>query len=186
MDHDQGRVGGAEPGGLLPLVLDYGPANCMLCTDDVEPDELLESGHVNAILRKAVALGCPAADAVVMATLHPARYHGLSELGAIAPGYLADIVAVPDLTSFRPALVYKRGRLVAAGRETGRDRTARPRLTGCAAACTCARSGTADLRIPAPGGPVRVIEVRPGELVDPDARAGRRRSATANLPPTRA
>ncbi len=149
---------------LLPLVRDFGPANCMLCTDDREPDELLESGHVNAILRKAVALGCPPADAVVMATLHPARYHGLSELGAVAPGYLADIVAVPDLTSFRPALVYKRGRLVAAeGKAAGITRVQAP---GWMRGSVHLRAiGAADLRIPAPGGPVRAIEVRPGELV---------------------
>lgn len=149
---------------LLPLVLDYGPANCMLCTDDLEPDELLDSGHINAILRKAVALGCPAADAVVMATLHPARYHGLSDLGAIAPGYLADIVAVPDLTSFRPALVYKRGRLVAAGGKPAAIARA-PAPDWMRGSVHVRAISTADLRIPAPGGPVRVIEVRPGELV---------------------
>ena len=149
---------------LLPLVRDFGPANCMLCTDDTEPDELLESGHVNAILRKAVALGCPPADAVVMATLHPARYHGLSELGAIAPGYLADIVAVPDLSGFRPALVYKRGRLVAAEGKAA----AIPRATApdwMRGSVHLPAIGPADLRMTAPGGPVRVIEVRPGELV---------------------
>jgi adenine deaminase len=59
-----------------------------------------------------VALGCPPADAVVMGTLNAARYHRLDEHGAVAPGYLADIVAVPDLVSFRPAEVWKRGHLV--------------------------------------------------------------------------
>ncbi|HUK71402.1 MAG TPA: adenine deaminase [Streptosporangiaceae bacterium] len=162
---------------LLPLVRNFGPANCLLCTDDREPDELLESGHVNAILRKAVALGCPPADAVVMATLHPARYHGLTELGAIAPGYLADIVAVPDLTGFRPALVYKRGRLVAAdGVAKAITRVAAP--DWMRGSVHVRAISAADLRIPAPGGAVRVIEVRPGELVTrmrvvpPPERAG--------------
>jgi adenine deaminase len=97
---------------LLPLVREHGPTNCLLCTDDLEPDHLLEHGHVNDVVRKAVALGCPPADALVMATLNTARYHRLHELGAIAPGYLADVVALPDLESFRPAKVWKRGRLV--------------------------------------------------------------------------
>jgi adenine deaminase len=149
---------------LLPLVLEYGPANCLLCTDDREPDELLESGHLNAILRKAVALGCPVADAVVMATLNTARYHGLTEHGAIAPGYLADIVAVPDLTGFRPARVYKSGRLVAT------DGVAAPIADAGApdwmrGSVHVRPVSAADLRIPAPGGPVRVIEVRAGDLV---------------------
>jgi adenine deaminase len=98
---------------VLPLVLRFGPANCLLCTDDLEPDHLLAEGHVNDVIRKAVALGCAPADAVQMATLNAARYHRLHEHGALAPGYLADVVAVPDLVSFRPARVWKRGRLVA-------------------------------------------------------------------------
>ena len=98
---------------ILPMVLQYGPSNCLLCTDDVEPDHLLEEGHVNDVIRKAVAGGCSPADAVVMGTLNAARYHRLPERGAIGPGYLADVVAVPDLVSFRPTKVWKAGRLVA-------------------------------------------------------------------------
>lgn len=100
---------------LLPLVLEHGPANTLLCTDDREPDHLLEEGHINEIVRKAVGLGCPPADAVIMGTLNAARYHRLQEHGAIAPGYLADVAAVPDLEGFRPERVWKRGRLVAEG-----------------------------------------------------------------------
>ena len=98
---------------ILPMVLEHGPNNCLLCTDDLEPDHLLEEGHVNDVIRKAVAGGCAPADAVVMGTLNAARYHRLPERGAIAPGYLADVVAVPDLVSFRPTKVWKAGRLVA-------------------------------------------------------------------------
>ena len=100
---------------LLPLVLEHGITNCLLCTDDREPHDLQEHGHINDVIREAVALGCPPADAVAMATLNAARYHRLHEHGAIAPGYLADIVAVPDLVSFRPERVWKRGRPVAEG-----------------------------------------------------------------------
>jgi adenine deaminase len=99
---------------LLPLVLEFGPGNCLLCTDDREPNELLRGGHINDVMRKAVALGCPPFHAVVMGTLFAARYHRLHRYGAIAPGYVADLVAVPDLEGFRPARVWKRGRLVAA------------------------------------------------------------------------
>jgi adenine deaminase len=98
---------------LLPLVKQFGPGNCLLCTDDREPDQLLREGHINDVMRKAVALGCPPYHAVVMGTLFAARYHRLHDYGAVAPGYLADVVAVPDLESFRPKAVWKRGRLVA-------------------------------------------------------------------------
>jgi adenine deaminase len=99
---------------LLPLVLRYGPTNCLLCTDDREPDDLVHEGHINDVIRRAVALGCEPADAVVLGTLNAARYHRLWRHGAVAPGYLADVVAVPDLEGFRPVRVWKRGRLVAA------------------------------------------------------------------------
>jgi adenine deaminase len=102
---------------LLPLVLRHGPTNCLLCTDDREPDQLLREGHINDVVRKAVELGCPPSDAVTMGTLNSARYHGLPEHGAIGPGYLADVVAVEDLRAFRPVSVWKRGRLVAQGGE---------------------------------------------------------------------
>lgn len=98
---------------LLPLVLEHGPANCMLCTDDREPDELLREGHIDDVVRKAIALGCEPVDAVVMATLNAARWHRRHDLGAIAPGYVADVVSVADLREFRPSMVWKRGRLVA-------------------------------------------------------------------------
>jgi adenine deaminase len=65
------------------------------------------------MMRKAVALGCSPYHAVVMGTLFAARYHRLHEHGAVAPGFVADVVAVPDLERFRPAAVWKRGRLVA-------------------------------------------------------------------------
>ena len=104
---------------LLPLVLEHGPTNTLLCTDDREPDQLLREGHVGAAVRRAVALGCDPADAVMMATLNAARYHRLPEHGAVAPGYLADIVVVPDLERFAPVGVWKRGRLVASDGRAG-------------------------------------------------------------------
>jgi adenine deaminase len=148
---------------LLPLVLRYGPRNCILCTDDREPDQLLAEGHVNDVMRKAVALGCPPADAVVMGTLHAARYHRLHRHGAVAPGYLADVVAVEDLERFEAVKVWKRGKLVAEeGRAVDipsvtapdwmRDSVRVPRLSA------------RDFRAQADG-PVRVIGVRPGEIV---------------------
>jgi len=94
---------------LLPLVREYGPERCMFCTDDREPVFLVEEGHIDQMLRTAVAHGVRPEDALVMATLHPAEYHGLRHLGAIAPGYQADIVVLDDLESFRPRLVLKRG-----------------------------------------------------------------------------
>jgi adenine deaminase len=98
---------------LVPLALEYGPHRIAFCTDDREPEHIADDGHVNAIVRDAVALGVPPEDAIVMASLNPAAYHGLDHLGAIAPGRRADILVLPDLVSFVPERVLKRGRVPA-------------------------------------------------------------------------
>jgi len=94
---------------LLPLVKRYGTNQCMFCTDDREPDFIVEEGHINQMVRVAVEEGVSPEDAVVMATINPAMYHRLWRLGAVAPGYQADILVLDDLKSFRPSLVLKRG-----------------------------------------------------------------------------
>jgi adenine deaminase len=94
---------------LIPLAREYGPSRIAFCTDDREPEHIADDGHVNAMVRDAVALGVPVEDALVMASLNPALYHGLDHLGAIAPGYQADVLLLPDLVSFVPDLVLKAG-----------------------------------------------------------------------------
>jgi adenine deaminase len=94
---------------LLPLVKKYGTDWCMFCTDDREPSFIVEEGHINQMVRVAVADGIRAEDAIVMATINPATYHRLWHLGAIAPGYQADILVLDDLASFAPRQVFKRG-----------------------------------------------------------------------------
>ena len=94
---------------LLPLVQRYGTERCMFCTDDREPSFIVEEGHIDQMVRVAVEEGVSPEDAVVMATLNPASYHRLRNLGAIAPGYQADILVLDDLRSFVPRHVLKRG-----------------------------------------------------------------------------
>jgi adenine deaminase len=102
---------------LLPLIQQYGTDNCMFVTDDREAGTLLTEGHMNAMVRKAVNHGLSAADAVKLASLNVARYHGLERRGAIAPGYFADIVVLPNLSGFSPDAVFKDGKLVVEGGE---------------------------------------------------------------------
>jgi adenine deaminase len=99
---------------LVPLITELGPAQIAFCTDDRDPDDIVDDGHINGMVRKAVAAGVPPEDALVVATLNPARWHGLRDLGALAPGYRADVVVLPDLVDFRPELVLKNGRRIAA------------------------------------------------------------------------
>ncbi len=97
---------------LAPLVAEFGPSRMAFCTDDREPEHIADDGHINAIVRDAVALGLSPEDALVMASHHPALWHGLDHLGALAPGYQADVLLLPDLERFVPELVLKRGRPV--------------------------------------------------------------------------
>jgi adenine deaminase len=98
---------------LLELVRRHGPEYCAFCTDDREPDMLMREGHIDAMCRQAVAQGIAPEDVLVMASLHPARCHGLADLGAIAPGFRADLAVLEDLTSFRAAVVIADGRVAA-------------------------------------------------------------------------
>jgi adenine deaminase len=97
---------------LVPLVREFGPTLMAFCTDDRDPDDIVDDGHINGMVRKAVAAGVAPADAVVLATLNPAVWHGLHHLGAVAPGYQADLLLLPDLETFEPELVLKAGRRI--------------------------------------------------------------------------
>jgi adenine deaminase len=97
---------------LVPLITELGPSQIAFCTDDRDPDDIVDDGHINGMVRKAIAAGVPPEDALIVATLNPARWHRLRDLGALAPGYRADVVVLPDLESLRPELVLKGGRRI--------------------------------------------------------------------------
>ena len=97
---------------LLPLVHEFGPHRLAFCTDDREPEHIADEGHINSMVRAAVAAGVSPEDALVMASFNPAQWHGLRDLGALAPGYQADVLVLPDLERFVPELVLKAGRPV--------------------------------------------------------------------------
>jgi adenine deaminase len=98
---------------LAPLVTAQTKQRCMLVSDDCHPEDLLEQGHMNRVLKRAMALSIDPITAIQLASLNPARYFGLSTLGAIAPGYQADMVLLNSLQPLQIGRVYKKGNLVA-------------------------------------------------------------------------
>ncbi len=100
---------------LLPLLTDQSAPFVHFCTDDRSAETLDSDGHMDAIVRAAVDAGAPLERVLAAATIHAARAYGLRDLGAIAPGYKADVILLSDLQDFRPREVYVAGRL--AGRE---------------------------------------------------------------------
>ena len=102
---------------LLPLLNQQYYARCMFCTDDKHPGDLLRGGHIDYIIREAIACGVDPVIAIKVASHHAARYFLLNNKGAIAPGYLADIVVFDNFRNFQIEQVYKRGRCVFADDE---------------------------------------------------------------------
>ena len=100
---------------LLPLCEAPYYTRCMFVTDDCYPEYLMQEGHIDAVIRKAVAYGVPAIRALKMASFNPAQCFGLSGYGAVAPGFKADLVVLNDLKDLRVEQVYVNGKLAAEG-----------------------------------------------------------------------
>jgi adenine deaminase len=98
---------------LLPLVTPKNSRRLLFVTDDRHPKELLKEGHIDSIVREAIRLGTDPILAIQMATLNPAEYFRLDDLGAIAPGYRADLITFDHLGRFQIKKVFKDGVLVA-------------------------------------------------------------------------
>lgn len=101
-----------NPDALFPLLCDKYAERCMFCTDDKHPSDLLEKGHIDYIVKRAIALGADPITAVKVACHNAARYFLLNNRGAIAPGYLGDFVIIDNFQSFEIQQVYKRGELM--------------------------------------------------------------------------
>jgi adenine deaminase len=98
---------------LAPSIVDHGTDRAAFCTDDREPDTLLEVGHVNDCVRLAVASGISEIDAILLASTNPARYHGFTQLGSLGPGHQADVLAFSEFSRWVPATVWQAGAVVA-------------------------------------------------------------------------
>jgi adenine deaminase len=143
---------------LLPLVREFGTNRIAFCTDDRDPEDIAENGHINGMVREAVAAGIAPEDAVVLATINPASWHRLWHLGAIAPGYQADLLLLPDLESFQPELTLKAGRPV--------EEIPEPDVPEWVKHSVRNRPvSESDLRIPWERGKARVIGLVPDQVV---------------------
>jgi len=100
---------------LLPLVTDKTYKRCLFVVDDRSPVDLLSDGDIDAVVRKAIRLGLDPVRAIQMATINAAEYFKLSKLGAVAPGYVANLIVIEELSSLRVDMVFYRGLLVARG-----------------------------------------------------------------------
>jgi adenine deaminase len=117
---------------IIALVTPENSANCSFATDDKLPGDLVDEGHIDHSIRKAIAHGVAPMTAIQMGTINTARYYRLKNHGAIAPRYWADFIVFDDLRKFQIKRVYKKGALVAENGKYLREKspvTEQPRRT---------------------------------------------------------
>ena len=154
---------------LLPLFDDKYCDRCMLVTDDKHGSDLIDNGHIDYIIRKAIRAGKDPLNAIKMATLNATMYFGLKDRGAIAPGYIADIIVLSDLEEFTVEKVFKNGRLTVDGGKNVRtikspsiDKEKYPRVFN---SFNLREIKPSDLEIRDEGTKKRVIKVIPGQIL---------------------
>lgn len=150
---------------LLPAVKLQNAWRFLLVSDDRSPADLCHEGHMDHLLRKAVSLGLDPLTAIRMATINAASYFRLDDLGAVAPGFQADLVVLEDLKTFRVLKVLKAGRFVAEEGQLlpGWEGPANLRLPP---SMNVKGLGVERLSIRAEGDRIKVIELIPGQILN--------------------
>ena len=153
---------------LLPLFEPPYKHRCLLVTDDRHPADIMNEGHIDNIIRLAVKHGKSVVTAIQMATIQAAEYFGIRYVGAISPGYRADVLVLSDLENVEVTDVYSRGEKVVDGKKTADFVSPRidARLTEIALNSFHVKELTeSDFRIEEKSKNCRVIEVIPGQLL---------------------
>jgi adenine deaminase len=149
---------------LLPLVTDKTYQRCLFVVDDRSCVDLLQDGDIDAVVRRSIDLGLDPVRAIQLATINPAEYFRLDSLGAVAPGYMANLIALGDMAEFRADMVFYRGRLVA---KEGKSLfpVYRPRRRRLRQTVNIRPFDIGALRLAPSGEAMLVIEVVPGQIV---------------------
>jgi adenine deaminase len=148
---------------LLPIVNEHTSRRVCFCTDDRVPADLLDEGHIDYMVRAAIAAGVAPVTAIRMATLNPSEYFHLHDRGAIAPARRADLVVFSDLSKPHPELVYWNGKLAARdGQVIPWERPQRPIMVRSSMNVDWSQLS---FRVAANGRQVRVIGLIPDQLI---------------------
>jgi adenine deaminase len=148
---------------LLPLVKELHPPRVFFVTDDRDPQDLTTRGHIDSMVRRAIEMGLDPVEAIRLASYNTAQYFRLYDRGAIAPNFVADLVVLDDLNTFKVESVYKEGKLVA---QDGRLLIDAPTVTftGVTDTVHIGNIGENDLRISGKTGLIEVIGIEPGQI----------------------
>jgi adenine deaminase len=149
---------------LIKGVNSHNERRCTFCTDDKNPDHVIDEGHIDHNVRKAIRMGIDPISAIQMATINTAECYQLRDIGAIAPGYDADLIILEDLEAFRAEMVFKKGELVG---QDGKALFETPPvdLSNVIDTVDIREITTEDLQIHLVGDIVNVIRLEPNSLV---------------------
>ncbi|MEO8956572.1 MAG: adenine deaminase [Ktedonobacteraceae bacterium] len=150
---------------LLPLVKELHPPRVFFVTDDRDPQDLTTRGHIDSMVRRAIELGLDAVEAIRLASYNTAQYFRLYDRGAVAPGFVADLVVLDDLNTFQVESVYKDGSLVAQNGTLLVDiPTAPSAFTDITGTVHMGDIRVDDLRMKGEPGLVEVVGIEPGQI----------------------
>jgi adenine deaminase len=149
---------------LLPLVTDKTYQRCFFVVDDRHAEDILHDGDIDAVVRKAIKLGLNPVRAIQMATINTAEYYRLDKLGAIAPGYFANLIVLDNLADFKVNSVFYRGRMVSRGRKPLFS-LSQPVGTRMAHTVNIKPFTVEALKLRVKGETYPVIEVIPGQII---------------------
>ncbi len=148
---------------LLPIITPDNIHRCFFVTDDRHPKDILEEGHIDFMVRTTIANGIKPVSAIRLATVNCAEYFKLDNLGAIAPGFIADILVLDNLDDFKVEMVFKRGKLVAKDGELLPLEVTPPKIN-LRSSVNVKFLTLDDFKIPAKGSKIRAIEIQPKQI----------------------
>ena len=148
---------------LLPLINQQNSRFCGFVTDDRHPDFLMDHGHINSMVKKAIKLGVDPITAIQMASLNTASHFKIKDVGAIAPGYFADMIVFDDFKSFVIKKVYKSGKLVAEGGNLVEE--IKYEVVTSPKSVHFKPVNKEDLKVEARGDRIHVIEIVPNQII---------------------
>ncbi len=150
---------------LLPLINDKTYPFVSFCTDDKHPVDIIREGHIDHNVRLAIENGIDPIIAIRAATINTARHYNLRSMGAIAPGYKADLVVVDNLRDFNPIMVFKDSKIVARNGRLVTEIVSQNFPQEKVNTFKCQKINEKDLELPAEGRFVRAIELLGSEVL---------------------